>query len=323
MVRGEESSFNTTQNARCKIGIILPEGENDMAGQTARWADYQAMAHMAEQIGLDSIWYVDHLIYREGEATVVEQQGVWECWTMLTGLAAITKRVELGSLVTPTSFRNPAVFAKQIDAIEEISNGRIILGLGAGWNEPEYTAFGLPFDKRVSRFEEAFTIIRTLLREGAIDFDGKYYSARDCELSPRGPRAEGPPLMIGSQGKRMLRISLPHVQMWNAWLCPGESIATRVPALRENVDSACGEVKVDPAEIERTVSIIVDQSGRHEVPASMDPDTATPLTGSPEEIAAGLEAFADEGVSHIQIYLVPNTVETLERFRKVLHAMGR
>jgi alkanesulfonate monooxygenase SsuD/methylene tetrahydromethanopterin reductase-like flavin-dependent oxidoreductase (luciferase family) len=315
--------MNASPSGRCKIGIILPEGENDMAGDTARWRDYQAMAHMAEQIGLDSVWYVDHLIYREGRATVVKQQGVWECWTMLTGLAAITERVELGSLVTPTSFRNPAVFAKQIDAIEEISGGRVILGLGAGWNEPEYTAFGLPFDKRVSRFEEAFTIIRTLLQEGAIDFDGEFYSARDCELAPRGPRAEGPPLMIGSQGKRMLRISLPHVQSWNAWLCPGQSSADKVPELRDNIDAACRGVDVDPAAIERTVSIIVDQSGRHEVPASMDPDTAIPLTGSPEEIAAGLQAFADEGIGHIQVYLVPNTLETIERFRKVLEAMGR
>jgi alkanesulfonate monooxygenase SsuD/methylene tetrahydromethanopterin reductase-like flavin-dependent oxidoreductase (luciferase family) len=307
--------LNTTQSDRCKIGIILPEGENDMAGDTARWRDYQAMAHMAEQIGLDSIWFVDPLVYRKGR--------VWECWTMLTGLAAITERVELGSLVTPTSFRNPAVFAKQIDAIEEISDGRVILGLGAGWNDPEYTAFGLPFDKRVSRFEEAFTIIRTLLQEGAIDFDGEYYSARDCELAPRGPRAEGPPLMIGSQGKRMLRISLPHVQSWNAWLCLGDSHANQVPALRDNIDAACRKVDVDPAAIERTVSIIVDQSGRHEVPASMDSNTTVPLTGSPEEIAAGLQAFADEGIRHIQIYLVPNTLETIELFRKVLEAMER
>jgi alkanesulfonate monooxygenase SsuD/methylene tetrahydromethanopterin reductase-like flavin-dependent oxidoreductase (luciferase family) len=315
--------MNELRKNNCKIGIILPEGENDMAGETARWRDYQAMAKMAEQIGLDSLWYVDHLLYREGKATVVEQQGVWECWTILTGLAAITERVELGSLVTPTSFRNPAVFAKQIDAIEEISDGRVILGLGAGWNEPEYTAFGLPFDKRVSRFEEAFTIIRTLLQEGAIDFDGEFYSARDCELAPRGPRADGPPLMIGSQGKRMLRISLPHVQSWNAWLCPGASNATEVPALREKIDAACLGVGVEPSTIERTVSIIVDQSGRHEVPASMDPDTAAPLTGSPEEIAAGLQAFADQGIRHIQVYLVPNTLESIERFQKVLKAMGR
>mgnify|MGYP001812145433 CR=1 FL=1 len=310
-------------NKKLKIGVILPEGENDMGGVTPRWRDYVAMVETAEQMGLDSIWYVDHLLYREGKATAAEVQGVWECWTMMTGFAAITERVELGSLVTPTSFRNPAIFAKQIDAIEEISDGRVILGLGAGWNEPEYTAFGLPFDKRVSRFEEAFTIIRTLLTEGAIDFEGKYYSARDCELRPRGPRPNGPPLMIGSQGKRMLSITLPYVQSWNAWLCPGESAASQVPSLRENLDAACRAANRDPDDIERTVSIIVDPSGRNLVPASMDPDTAIPLTGSTEEIAAGLQAFADEGVTHLQIYPVPNTLETLEQLSPILQAMGR
>lgn len=319
----QEGNLATSENPRLKLGIILPEAEFDMGGETPRWRNYKAMARMAEQIGLDSVWFVDHLLYRQGKATVVEQQGAWECWTMLTGLAAITERVELGSLVTPTSFRNPAVFAKQIDAVEEISGGRVILGLGAGWNEPEYSAFGLAYDRRVSRFEEAFTIIRSLLRDGEVDFEGTYYSARDCALCPRGPRPEGPPLMIGSTGKRMLRIALPHVQMWNAWLCGGESAASRVPDLRETVDAACAGVDRDPAEIERSVSIIVDPSGRHEVPASMDPDTAKPLTGSPEEIAAGLKAFADEGIRHLQFYLVPNTLETLERFHKVLEAMGR
>ena len=242
---------------------------------------------------------------------------------MLTALAAITERVELGSLVTPTSFRNPAVFAKQVDAIEEVSGGRVILGLGAGWNEPEYTAFGLPYDRRVSRFEEAFTIIRTLLQDGEIDFEGSYYSARDCELCPRGPRPEGPPLMIGSTGPRMLRISLPHVQMWNAWLCREESAVDRVPELREQVDAACAGVGRDPAEIERTVSIMVDQSGDSELPVSMARDGVKPLTGSPEEIAAGLNAFADAGISHLQIYLVPSTPQSVEAFHKVLEAMGR
>ena len=314
--------MTTSDTPRLKLGIILPEAEFDMAGETPRWRDYKAMARVAEQIGLDSIWFVDHLLYRNVESEI-EQQGAWECWTMLTGLAAITERVELGSLVTPTSFRNPAVFAKQIDAVEEISGGRVILGLGAGWNEPEYNAFGLNFDRRVSRFEEAFTIIRSLLRDGEIDFEGTYYSARDCELCPRGPRPEGPPLMIGSTGKRMLRISLPHVQMWNAWLCKEESAASRVPELREIVDTACAGVDRDPAEIERSVSIIVDPTGRNELPVSMASDTVKPLTGSPEEIAAGLAAFADQGIGHLQLCLVPNTLETLEQFHKVLEAMGR
>ncbi|MGI9332624.1 MAG: LLM class flavin-dependent oxidoreductase, partial [Gammaproteobacteria bacterium] len=294
---------------RCKLGLILPEAENDMGGKTARWADYVAMAQLAEDMGFDSLWFVDHLLYR-GDATTLEQQGVRECWSILAGLAAITRRIELGPLVTPTSFRNPALFAKMVDTVEEISGGRIILGLGAGWHVDEYRAFDLPYDHRVSRFEEAFTIIRRLLREGAVDFEGTFYSARECELSPRGPRPKGPPLMVGSRGPRMLRITLPYVESWNAWLCSGPSSAQEVPPLRTLVDAACHDVGRDPATLERTVSIIVDQTDARQVPTSMAPDTAVPLSGSPADIAAGIREFADEGVSHLQMYLLPNTIES-------------
>ena len=309
------------QRARpCKLGLILPEAEFDMGGKTARWHDYVAMAQLAEEMGFDSIWVVDHLLYR-GDATTLEQQGVRECWSLLTGLAAVTQRVEIGSLVTPTSYRNPALFAKMVDTVEEISGGRIILGLGAGWHEEEYRAFGFPYDRRVSRFEEAFTIIRSLLREGSVDFEGNYYSARDCELRPRGPRPSGPPIMIGSTGKRMLRITLPHVEMWNAWLCAESSSPVEVPALRQLVDAACHEVGRDPSTLERSVSITVDQTDSREVPTSMAPNTAKPLTGSPQAIAAGIRAFANEGISHLQMYLVPNTIESIEGFGKVLEEL--
>src|SRR5690606_16587855 len=188
-----------TMNSRgrpCKLGVILPEAEFDMGGETARWSDYRAMARLAEDMGFDSVWFVDHLLYRGADATTMDVQGTWECWSILAALAAVTERVELGPLVTPTSFRNPALFAKMVATIEEISGGRIILGLGAGWHKGEYDAFGFPFDHRVARFEEAFTIIHSLLRHGQVDFEGQYYSARECELRPRGPRPNGPPLMI-------------------------------------------------------------------------------------------------------------------------------
>lgn len=309
-----------TAGRPCKLGVILPEAEFDMGGATARWSDYAAMARLAEDMGFDSVWFVDHLLYR-GDATAIEQQGCWECWSILAALAAVTNRVELGPLVTPTSFRNPALFAKMVDTVEEISGGRVILGLGAGWNEPEYEAFGFPFDYRVARFEEAFTIIHGLLRDGSIDFEGVYYSARECELRPRGPRPNGPPLMIGSRGPRMLRATLPYVAQWNAWLSGTRSNADQMPALRELVDHACREVGRDPATLERTVSIMVDQTGTKEIGPSMKPETADPLTGSPEEIAAGIRAFADDGVSHVQMYLVPNTIHSIERFGKVLEAL--
>ena len=311
------------QQARpCKLGLILPEAEFDMGGKTARWRDYVAMAQLAEEMGFDSLWVVDHLLYR-GDATTLEQQGVRECWSLLTGLAAVTQRVELGSLVTPTSYRNPALFAKMVDTVEEISGGRIILGLGAGWHEEEYRAFGFPYDRRVSRFEEAFTIIRSLLRDGHVDFQGSYYSARECELRPRGPRPTGPPIMIGSTGQRMLRISLPHVEIWNAWLCSKRSSPAEVPALRQLVDAACHDVGRDPATLERTVSITVDQTDTREVPTSMAPNTAKPLTGSPHAIAASIQDFANQGIGHLQMYLVPNTIQSIERFARVLEELDQ
>ena len=292
-----------------------------MGGETARWNDFDAMAKLVEEMGFDSLWFVDHLLYRGEDATTAEAQGVWECWTMLAALATITERVELGPLVTPTSFRNPALFAKMVDTVEEISGGRIILGLGAGWHGGEYDAFGFPYDRRVSRFEEAFTIINGLLRTGKVDFEGQYYSARECELRTRGPRPEGPPIMIGSTGPRMLRATLPHVQIWNDWLADKRSNADQIPEMRDQVDAVCHEVGRDPAEIERSVSIMVDQTGTREIGASMKPDQADPLTGSPEEIAAGIRAFADEGISHIQLYFVPNTIESIGRFGSVLELL--
>jgi alkanesulfonate monooxygenase SsuD/methylene tetrahydromethanopterin reductase-like flavin-dependent oxidoreductase (luciferase family) len=304
-----------------KLGVILPEAEFDMAGATPRWSDLSAMARLAEDIGFDSVWFVDHLIYRD-DMTTLDQQGVWECWSILAGLAAATQRVELGSLVTPTSFRNPALLAKIADTVDEISGGRVILGLGAGYHEAEYRAFGFPHDHRASRFEEAFTIIRSLLRDGAVDFEGQYYSARECELRPRGPRPNGPPLMIGSRGPRMLRITVPHVDSWNAWLSGTRSNADQVPPLRELVDAACTEVGRDPATLERSVSVMIDMTGKREIGPSMKPDAADPISGSPEQIAASLQAFADEGIGHIQAYLVPNTIRSVEAFAPVLEMIG-
>ena len=307
-----------------KLGIILPEGEGDLEGRTPRWSDYVAMARLSEEAGFDSLWFVDHLIYRN-DASGRPPQGAWECWTTLAALAAVTDRVELGSLVTATSFRNPALLAKIADTIDEISGGRLILGIGAGWNEIEYTMFGYPFDHRVDRFAEAFTIIDGLLREGAIDFDGTYYSARDCELRPRGPRPGGPPLMIGSRGPRMLRLTMPRAPIWNGWLADTNSYPEAYPPLRELVDAACRDVGRDPATVERTISISVDPSGRREFPEHWylqdDLRAARPLTGSTEEIATGLRGFGELGVSHIQIYPIPPTLATIETLAPVVEEM--
>jgi alkanesulfonate monooxygenase SsuD/methylene tetrahydromethanopterin reductase-like flavin-dependent oxidoreductase (luciferase family) len=176
------------QGRPLQIGIMLPDTEREMAGGSARWADLLAMARTAEGCGFDSLWVSDHLIFRfEGK----EPQGVWECWSLLSALAASTSRVELGPLVSATSFRNPALLAKIAATVDEIAGGRLVLGLGAGWHEPEYAAFGYPFDHRVSRFEEALAIVRGLLRDGRVDFAGDYYTAATASCGREAPAPAG------------------------------------------------------------------------------------------------------------------------------------
>ena len=309
--------MSKTQRARpLKVGIQLPEVE-----RIAPWHDLATMARRAEEVGFDSLWVGDHLLYRNpGE----EPKGPWEAWSLLAGLAAITNRVELGPLVACTSFHNPAMLAKKADTIEEISGGRLILGLGAGWNEPEYRAFGYPFDHRVDRFEEAFAIIRGLLREGRIDFHGTYYQASDCELRPRGPRPGGPPLMIGSEGPRMLRIALPHVQSWNAWYAWFGNRPEGLAPLLAKLDAACRDVGRDPATVERTCAVLVGLAGAVGRPSGDPTDNPTPpLTGSPEELADALRAYAGAGIGHVQLILDPNTVAAIEEFAPVLEILDR
>src|SRR5437764_9468443 len=179
-----------------RVGLQLPEVEREV-----RWPEYVAMARRAEDAGFDTLWLGDHLLYRFADSS---SRGPWEVWTMLAAIAASTSRIRLGPLVASTAFHAPAMLAKLAATVDEVSGGRLILGLGAGWNETEFEAFGFPFDHRISRFEEAFTIIRTLLGEGRIDFDGQFFQARDCELPPAPARPGGPPLMVGSIGPRML-----------------------------------------------------------------------------------------------------------------------
>lgn len=305
-----------------KLGLILPEGEKDMGGRTARWADYVEMAQTAEAMGFDSLWFVDHLLYGEGQSSE-PPQGVWECWSVLAGLAAVTQRVELAPLVTSTGYRNPALLAKVADAVDMISGGRLILALGSGYDDPEFRAFGFPVDHKYARFEEALTIIHTLLRAGSIDFEGTYFSARDCELRPRGPRGKDIPIMIGANGPKMIRLTARYADQWNTWLAMSDSTAASFTPDNDLVDAACLEVGRDPLTLERTASIMIDVDGRRSIPASMGPDRARPLSGTPDEIADGIRAFAAVGVSHLQLYLLPNTVDTLRAFEPVLRALGR
>jgi alkanesulfonate monooxygenase SsuD/methylene tetrahydromethanopterin reductase-like flavin-dependent oxidoreductase (luciferase family) len=291
-----------------KVGFQLPEVEREV-----RWPEMLAMAKLGEQVGFDSVWLGDHLLYRDD---VYGARGPWEAWTMLAAIAASTSRIALGPLVACTSFHKPAMLAKMASTVDEISGGRLILGLGAGWNETEYRAFDFPFDRLVSRFEEAFTIIRSLLREGYVDFKGEFYSAPDCELQPR-PRPGGPPLMVGSWGDRMLAITMPHVDAWNAWFSATGNRPEGVGPLRSQVDAACLAAGRKPSDVERTVAVLVElpgATGRRDA----DRMKGEALKGSAHVIADTLRAYAREGIGHVQLVIDPITEGSIELLAPVL-----
>ena len=299
-----------------RVGIQLPEIEWPI-----RWPELAAMIHRIEELGFDSIWTGDHFLYRMADGSA---DAPWDAWSVLSAAAAITSRVTLGPLVTPVGFYNPAVLAKKAATVDEISGGRLVLGLGAGWNEVEFRGFGVPYDHRFARFEEAFTIIRTLLQEGRIDFEGEYYSARDCELVPQS-RPGGPPIMIGSVGERMLQITLPYVRSWNVWHSDTGNSPAGVAPLLARVAAACAKVGRDPATVDATVVALVRMPGgvgRRQGDGYTD-KTPNPIQGPPEVIAEELLAYARAGVKEVQLVVDPITVASLEALAPVLELLDR
>jgi alkanesulfonate monooxygenase SsuD/methylene tetrahydromethanopterin reductase-like flavin-dependent oxidoreductase (luciferase family) len=295
--------------APVRVGIQLPEVEREV-----RWPEYLGMAKAAEAVGFDSIWVGDHLLYRGDDGV---ETGPWDAWTLLAALAAGTERVQLGPLVACTAFHPPGLIARMAATLAEVSGGRFVLGLGAGWNEEEFRAFGLPYDHRVSRFEESFTIIRRLLAGERVTLDGSYVQAQDSVLLP-APLAP-PRLMIGSNGPRMLAISLPHVDVWNTWYVDFGNGPEAFAALNERISDAARLAGRDPAEIERSACVYVafddagaERANTHEAP---------PLEGSPERIASSLREFAEAGADEAILVVNPISERSIRELAPVLALM--
>jgi probable F420-dependent oxidoreductase len=298
-----------------KIGVQLPEVEWEVT-----FPELIAMAQRAEAVGFDSVWLGDHLLYD----LPVGPRGPWEAWTSLAAIAAATTTVELGPLVACTGFHSPAMLAKQAATVDAISGGRLILGLGAGWNRREFDAFGFPYDRRVSRFEEAFTIIRTLLRDGEIDFHGDFHDADHCVLHPRSPRPGGPPLMIGSTGERMLSIALPHVQAWNVWWSHYGNTPDGFARLKETVETQIVAAGRAPGAIEASAAVLVRlEGGGGRQMGDYPGDDVVPISGPPDEIADALRAFEAVGVAHVQLVVDPITSDSIEHLGSVLARLDR
>jgi probable F420-dependent oxidoreductase len=293
-----------------KIGIQLPEVERFVP-----WPELLAMARRAEDLGFDSLWFGDHLLYDQPDGS---QRGPWEVWTSLAAVAAATTRIEIGPLVASTSFHSPPMLAKMAATVDAISGGRLIVGLGAGWNKREYTAFGFEYDRRVARFEEAFTIIRTLLRDHRIDFAGEFYTVADCVLDPPPARTGGPPIMLGSNSPRMLRIGLPSVDSWNVWWSIYGNTAAGFAAAREAVEAVCREIGRDPGAVEATAAVYVQLDSGTGRSHGVGSDNASPIRGDASEIAEQLRGFAAAGARHVQLVVDPITEASIESLGAVL-----
>jgi len=287
-----------------KIGILLPIAETD-SGAILRYKEVREAALQLERDRFDSVWLVDHLLFEwEGQP----RRGVWEGWTLLSALAEATHRIAVGTLVMCTAFRNPALLAKMADAVDEISEGRLILGLGAGWHEPEFAAFGYPFDHLAGRFENALRIIAPLVRTGAVDYQGTYERAVDCVSLPRGPRPGGPPILIGASRPRMLRLTAELADAWNTcWLGRASELPERLTPLH----AACSDVGRDPATLEVTVGQIVALPG-----LTRDSDAAATTERfefvNPESLAGEWRAFESQGVGHLIVWPQPYSNACLE-----------
>jgi alkanesulfonate monooxygenase SsuD/methylene tetrahydromethanopterin reductase-like flavin-dependent oxidoreductase (luciferase family) len=286
-----------------KVGVVLPIAEEIAGEGVPDYALVRTLALDAEAAELDSVWVFDHLLFRFDGVTT----GIHECWTVLSAIAEATSRVELGTLVMCTGFRNAALLAKMAATLDHVSGGRLILGIGAGWHDPEYDAFGYPPDYKVSRFEESIGVIADLIRTGRAEHQGRFVTARDAVLVP--PARPDLPILVASFGPRMLDLTARHADQWNtAWFgAPDEGLAEARAAL----GGACARVGRAAGEIAITVGVNVRYAG---APPSEEPA----LEGTPSEIAAGLRAHAAAGVDHVIANVQPATRETFAAFSEAV-----
>jgi FMNH2-dependent dimethyl sulfone monooxygenase len=310
----ESGNQMAAQPQRMSLGLLPELEEHRHDGVTPRFKTIQRMAQEAEDAGLDTFWLADHFFYDAPEAPRV---GQWEAFTFLSALAASTSRIKLGPMVAATSFRNPALLAKMVDSLDEISDGRFILGLGAGWHEPEYNASGYPFDHRAARFEESLQIIKPLLREGRANFEGQYYQARNCTLSPRGPTPNGPQILIGARQPRMLHLVARYADAWNtAWHTQPSVVAERWAAMR----AICAEEGRDPETLELTAGV----QARVILPGEPEPAPSDGyITGTPEAVAEAFRGFEAVGVRHLVVVFEQERADNAQRLGRVKEQLDR
>ena len=288
---------------------MVPMSASDGGTGMPTWLDVLAFARHAEELAFDSLWVCDHFISDPGDRPT---EGIYEAWTILSALAASTTRIELGQLVLCASFRSPGLLAKMAATADAVSGGRLLVGLGAGWYDAEFRAFGYPSDHRVSRLEEAIQILNGLLDGHRVTFNGRFHAVQDAELLPRPARRI--PVLVAGDGPRMLQITAKHASAWNtAWFgAPDDRLQERLAGLAAVLD-ANGR---DPATLRRTVGVWVEDPDV--VPVARSDPVA--FRGSVDALSLVLQAYERLAIDDLIVGLTPMSRPSLDRLARAREA---
>ncbi len=288
------------------FGLIVPVAEPKPGADFPHFADQLALSRMGVEAGFEGLWYADHFSFPvDGE-----YRGSWEVWTLMAAIAASIPNATIGPMVACTAYRNPGVIAKMTEMIQDISGGRFILGLGAGWQKDEYAQFGMPFEPRVSRFEEALEIIHALVRHGKADLQGTYTQANGAVNLPRAASGSATPILIGSTGERMLGLLARYGDAWNTgWSSDRKSLAEKVAKL----DAACEVAGRDPSTVVRTINATIAADG-------FAGDLATVIQGDTDAKVAALRDLESLGFKQLNLRFDPLTPGAIEAFAPVIDA---
>lgn len=296
-----------------RVGIQL-----NTTQRVFRWSEIRELAVVAEDMGLDSVWTEDHLFYQPKD----EILGPWEAWTVLAGLAEATGRMRIGSMISPLGMRSPALLAKQAETVDEMSDGRLVLGVGLGWSEEEHNAVGSSLEGRLVRFLEGWEVLLSSFDEGHADLEGRYTAVKDFHLIPRGPRLR-PELMIGSRGPKTLAATLPHVDGWN-W----DGFANKPDEFARQaaiVNEICEQVGRDPQAVYRSAHLIVRLDDSDGLPIDPIPDDVPLIAGPAPRIAESLAKFAQAGADEVQLLVDParpSSIQVLAEAKDLLDRTG-
>jgi len=255
------------------------------------------LARAADALGYYGFWYADHYMPNTG-SEALEPGDCHEVWSVLPAVAAVTESIRIGPLVSPTSVHHPAVLANRAATLDHVSHGRMVLGLGAGWQINEHKAYGIELEapkQRVDRFEEAIQIIRSLLDEDHTTFEGEIYSIINAPSDP-APVQEQLPILVGTGGARMCRITALHAQEWNTWGAP-EMAAGAV----ETFNGACERVGVDPASKHTSVQALIILTEDQETidKALAGPMATRTVVGSTERVIEAVGEYAELGFDEV------------------------